>query len=417
MKLEPRPIRSFVGSATLAILAGCSNGDTREHDDVEVAEPSPSELSSAGVSGRTFGSDLMRYLVAHEGTGQNLMISPVSLQMALTVAAAGARGDTRQQLATALRWGQPARRQLTAEGSLAQRLHGGDGYTLDVANRLWTQSGLRLGDDYREQMTRAFGDVVAEADFHGAPDDARTTINESVSEQTRGRIEDLLPSGSVTSNTRAVITNAVYFKGAWLEEFDPDLTYRAPFHRDDGSTVEVSLMVDKRDLRYGEVDGLQLVELPYRGEAVSMLCILPPKEGVREAVERLDVAEWERFDAALSEQEIDLVLPRFGFAAGYPMIDALRALGVRHAFDPASADFSALTEEADLFIDGVHHKTFVEVNEEGTEAAAATGITVGVTSVARRPMFRADRPFLFAIRHVESGALLFLGLVADPSSA
>jgi serpin B len=260
-------------------------------------------------------------------------------------------------------------------------------------------------------------------DFRNAFEEARETINEWVAWQTRDRIRDLLPAQSLNHLTRLVLTNAIYFQASWKEPFDPDRTEDAPFHLRDGTTAEVPMMRQHEVFPYAEVEGVQIVSLPYVGNEVSMLVLLPQAGGLDALIADLDHARFQAMVGALSHHRGPLALPRFGFESPLGLKDLLEKMGMVIPFDPFGANFHAmadlsLVDDMNLYISDVVHKAFVAVDEEGTEAAAATAVIVAAPdSEPGEPPFEmtVDRPFLFAIYDHPTETVLFLGRVLDPS--
>jgi serpin B len=295
-------------------------------------------------------------------------------------------------------------------------------YRLDIANRLWGQPDFDFEEEFLAICKQHYGAGFETLDFAQAPDKARETINRWVEQQTEKRIQDLLPPGSIEALTRLVLTNAVYFKGDWQDQFDRQSTERAPFFAAGAREVEVPLMMRKGDYRYVRFPDFQVLELPYIGDDLSMIVVLPAaKDGLAAIEAQLSHEKLTGWIRGLAQKEVTVYLPRFEMKTGFSMKDTLSEMGMPSAFtppqegDPYSADFSRMTGARDLFIDGVFHKAFVKVNEEGTEAAAATGLTMSLTSMPMEPeVFRADHPFLFLVRDRETGSILFMGRLVDP---
>ncbi len=241
-----------------------------------------------------------------------------------------------------------------------------------------------------------------------------------MAEATKGKITDLIPAGVLSDMTRLVLTNAIYFKGNWLHQFNKDSTQPAPFHLSATQKVEVPLMFQKERYKFGRAkfgeSGLKVLELPYKGEELSMVLLLPDEtDGLAALEKELTAENLKSWTAKLGKPEVMVFLPKFKMTAEFQLNDVLAKLGMPLAFAPGSADFSGMDGKMDLYISAVVHKAFVDVNEEGTEAAAATGVVFGVTSVpVDPPEFRADHPFVFLIRDNRSGAILFMGRVLDP---
>jgi serpin B len=378
------------------------------------------------VDGNTrFALNLYAQLVAENPKG-NHFLSPFSISTALAMASAGARGETQTEMLQALHLPDQA---YTTFGKLLRDLRGtGDpakqGFTLSTANALWAQQGYPWRAEYKKLLQDDFGAGLFDVDFISQPEAARNTINKWVENETREKIKNLLPPGVITSLTRAVLTNAIYFKGDWLSKFDKAMTKEQPFTRLDGSQVKVPLMYQqvKEIGSYAQTEDFQVLDLPYAGKRLSMTILLPKRhDGLPELEKQLDTGKLGQILSSLGTQrEVEVYLPRFRLEMQQPysLNGPLQTLGMKKAFSAEQADFSGMhTGPERLFISHVLHKAFVEVNEEGTEAAAATAVVVGVTSVRPSPpVFRADRPFLFLIRDRQTGSILFLGRLVDPSS-
>lgn len=360
-----------------------------------------------------FALDLYAKLSATKG---NVFFSPYSISTALGMTWAGARGETADQMAKVLHFGKPA----DVHGGFAaldKALVGKQpGYQLSVANRLFVQQRYRLLDEFTALTREQYRAPVEQVDF--AKEATRKHINGWVEEQTNKRITDLIPPGVLTIDTRLVLVNAIYFKGTWATEFEKKNTATQPFFTA-GGKVDVPLMFNsfgrEARVRYGEVDGVQVLELPYKGGDVTMLVMLPrERESLAALEKKLNAAKLEQLAGALRPSAVDVWLPRFKVTQSFALGPTLAELGMPLAFVSA-ADFSGMTGSRELFIGAVIHKAFVEVNEEGTEAAAATAVVMTTESVGpRTPEFRADHPFLFALRDGRSGSILFLGRLEDP---
>jgi serpin B len=386
------------------------------------AGPAGDQELAALVEGNSrFALDLYRALRDQEG---NLFFSPYSISTALAMTYAGARGQTEEQMARALHFDLPQESLHSAFALLAGELASrgdsaagtdGQGFRLNVANALWLQEGFDLLSAYLALVEGAYGAAPRLVDFQGAPEEARVTINDWVATETEDRITDLIPPGVIDALTRLVLTNAIYFNAAWQVPFEQNLTSDGPFTLLDGEQVSVPMMRQAEMLPYTAGDGYQAVELFYDGGELSMVILLP-EAGQFEAFEgSLDEALLAEVEAGLSPQQIDLSLPRFEFDSEFSLSKALASLGMEDAFTDA-ADFSGMTGGLDLLISEVLHKAFVSVDEEGTEAAAATAVVMKLTSApAEVTRVTVDRPFLFFIRDLNTGAMLFLGRVVDPS--
>jgi len=391
----------------LALLADGEHGASAAQE--AVAAAARAELVRANTQ---FAFDLYRALAADPG---NLFFSPYSVSTALAMTFTGARDATEYQMAEALRFTLPQGDLHPTFGALnadlTGRVEGIDGVQLSIANALWGQDGHPFLSEFLDLLETFSGAPMQRTDFAGAPEQARTDINEWVGERTEGLIPDLMAPGSITSETRLVLANAIYFLGTWKLPFDKELTQDAPFHRLDGTEVSVPMMSIEDHFHYTEGKDYQAVELSYTGEQLSMVVLLPA-EGTFEAFETaLTVERLNRILGQMYSQKLWLAMPRFELTSEFSLADTLAQLGMPDAFTGA-ADFSGMDGTRDLFIGHVAHKAYVSVNEEGTEAAAATGVSMTLSMPA---MMTIDRPFIFLIRDVETGTILFIGRVTDPS--
>jgi serpin B len=401
-----------------------ARADTPRDTSPDVGEPTLSELVEGN---NAFAFDLYQMLRGEEG---NIIYSPHSISLALAMAYAGARGETAQQMADTLHYTLPHESlhpafnaldlALASRGQDVESDGEGREFQLNIANALWGQHDFPFSIDYLNMVGQNYGAGVNLLDFVQAPEESRVIINDWVERETEGLIEDLLPSGTITPYTRLVLTNAIYFYGPWLHPFDEDLTDDGPFTLLDGNEVTVQMMSQDSELplRYAAENGYQAIELPYEGQEIAMVILLPD-EGNFEAVEAtLDAATFAQIRDGLSTSEqIMLHMPRFEFETpSVSLSDVLAAMGMPIAFSD-QADFSgmAATEgNPELTITDVVHKAYIRVDEAGTEAAAATGIVVGVLSMPQYITVTVDRPFIFAIVDVETDSILFLGRVLDP---
>ncbi len=384
--------------------------------------PPPLKAADAAASTGAFACDLYRQLAGREG---NLFFSPASLTFALGMLGVGARGETAAELAGVCGWPADLRAVHPALHDLAAAIRPGDPecVTWRSANRLWGQDGFRLLPSYLADVERWYRGGYAAVDYRRDAERARHTINDWVARQTEDRIRDLLPPGTVDAETRLVLTNAVYFLADWAHAFDPSLTREEPFHLAGGGQRPVPLMSREGRIPYAEVELagtlLQIAELTYAGGDFGMVVLLPATPDGLPAVERrLDAATLDGWLAGLAPRPVVCRLPRLTLTDQFFLRDTLAAMGLRTVFT-ARADLSGITGRRDLFVSDVVHKAFLKVDEQGTEAAAATGIVMKMTSAPPpvKPVeFRADRPFLLLIRHKPTGAILFLGRVVDPGA-
>ncbi len=379
------------------------------------------ENVQAVVAGNNeFALDL--YAKLREGGPDNLFFSPASLSTALAMTYAGARGETAEQMARVLHFILSPPELQSAFAVLGQSWSSDiedQGRQLSIANRLWGQEGLRFLPDYLAVTRDAYGAELARVDFRHDAETARHRINTWVEEQTQDKIKNLIPAGALDALTRLVLTNAVYFKGKWSSPFVEDLTRDEPFYAEAGQETTVPLMYRQGRYRLWAGEGLKVLELPYDCGELVMLVVLPDAvDGLAELESRLSVGDLNRWIAGLRSQEVVVHLPRFTITAEFQLGGVFKTMGMSVPFDPGRADFSGMATEENLAISAVVHKAFVSVNEEGTEAAAATGVLMFVLAAAPRPPveFRADHPFLFLIRDNRNGSILFLGRLRVPGS-
>lgn len=374
------------------------------------------EKASAVGSVGSFAVDLYKKIAA--GTDGNLFFSPFSISTALAMTYAGARGNTGTQMASVLHFtlGQDVLH--TAFGGLIGDMEAAgarDGYTLSIANSVWGQSDTSFETAFLAVLSDSYGAPLQEVDFISQPEPARLAVNVWVSEQTAGKIQDLLPSGSIDTTTRMVLANAIYFKGTWARTFEAGDTRDGAFLLPDGTSVTVPMMHQESQFNFAQDDLVKILELPYSTGDLSMILLLPQEsDGMTELTAAITAEKLQDWLSRLSPaNELPVAIPKFGFTAEFQLQTVLSDLGMTDAFTPGAADFTGISASEDLFIGDVFHKAFVEVNEEGTEAAAATAVTIGLTAM---PMddFTADHPFLFLIRHNRSGAILFFGRLSDP---
>lgn len=405
-------------------------------------------------------------LLGKEQRAENLFFSPYSILSALAMTMEGARGETAQQMGTVLRLPRTAQRQgseasalpwdtsllHTSLARLRQRLQTttdaaptaapaspGQPYDLRIANALWGEHTFPLRQPFVDTLAQVYGAAALSADFLRHPEEERQRINQWVSEQTQARIPDFFPPGSLPSDTLLVLVNAIAFHGNWVHAFAKGQTQAEAFTRQDGSQSAAMLMTTQTTLRYAEVSlpaarpdapppagdtsppqapGIQVLELPYQGDALAMVLLLPQHPHDLPALEAQLTAETlSAWLAMLQPQKVKVFLPKYRLETTYELTTLLATMGMPAAFAPGGfTGISDAPDAARLCISKVLHKTFVDVHEEGTEAAAATGVMArSLAAVPPVPVFRADHPFVFLIRDLQSGMIFFMGLLAHPS--
>jgi serpin B len=410
------------------VLAGCTG--VQDAVSPEPTPPAGEDIPEAGgndsvaAGNNRFAFDLYQELRNDPAYAEeNLFFSPYSISSALAITSEGARGRTADEIRAVFHL--PVDDTARREGFLAidAGINSEDsGYTLRTANALWAEETYPFLQDYIETAGRYYSANVTNLDFTTQPEASRITINRWVEERTNDLIKDLLPEGSISPLTRLVITNAIYFKGTWVKQFDENKTANLHFWKGPGESVLVPMMQrndEEAIYGYAETDDLQVLEMPYaheNGAGLSMLVILPDE--IEAAEESLDAQKIEDLRQSLTERRVNVYFPKFSLETTYPLAGTLAAMGMPTAFTDA-ADLSGMDGTQNLFVSSVVHKAFVDVNEEGTEAAAATGVIINLkTSLEgdETPTFRADHPFIFAILDNDTGTILFMGRVVDPVS-
>jgi serpin B len=416
--------------ATILIsgLAACSQpaaaGELKS-DKPRITSPAVSQTDEATlVAGNdAFAFDVYKYLRAGDG---NIFFSPYSLSEVLAMTYGGARGNTEKEMAAALEFQLPQDKLHLAfdalDLALASRGQGAKGkdqqpFRLHVVNAIWGQTGFDFLPSYLELLAENYGSGLRILDFQKNPESSRVAINNWVAQQTEQKIKDLIPEGSITDMTRLVLTNAIYFNAAWLNQFDKNSTKPGDFTLKSGSKVSVPMMHEQESFNYGSGDGYQVVELPYDGNELSMVILLP------------DQGKFDSFEASLTGQSVtgiiqgmksrtvQLSMPKFTTEQSFGLKSALTSLGMKDAFAPGLADFSGMDGKKDLYIQDVVHKAFIAVDEAGTEAAAASGVIVGTTAVPSDIVkLDINRPFIYLIHDIQTGTILFLGRVMNPST-
>ena len=410
-----RALLAAAAATAAALVVGCGGGSGRpavppQGSDLRHVTLTAAELHGLARADTAFGAQLLQRLA--DGAGGNVALSPASVATALQMAYVGARGQTAAEMATTLHLDGLTPQQAAAAasrllGELAPLAHDKD-ELLDIVNTVWVQSGLPLTPAYDAMMRTGFGAALRRTDF-GDAERAREAINAAVAQATRDKIRDLVQGGQITQDTRLVLTNAVYLKAKWEAPFEPADTRPRTFHRSDGSTARVATMARTGLLDYTQGPGYQAVRLPYAGGRLAMTVVVPTgnDHGYPTTL------------AAFHPAEVELWLPKFRFTWKDTLNGALQALGMTTAFTGA-ADFSGITTAEHLAVSFVQHQAFIDVNESGTEAAAATAAGIVGLSLRVPPKavaVHADHPFYFAITDTQTGLMLFLGRVAEPAAS
>ena len=411
---RPMPGEAAPGSGTGAgsgTGSGSGGGAGTGTGGAEGPQPLTAREMQVLAASNAFGLELFRHVSAL-ADGDNVLLSPLSVSMALAMMLNGASGSTFTDMARTLGFeGVPEAEINEAYGGLLSKLRGRDPKVqFHLANSLWHERSFPIQQPFVDALRDHFKARVTALDFRDPA--APRAINDWVSQATNGRIKDLI--GRIDPLEVLILVNAIYFKGPWATPFDPDATSSQPFTRADGSVVQVPTMVADGSYASYEADGVQAVELPYADGVYGMVLVAPaPGRSLDDVIARLSPESWRRWTSGLKRGRLMLYVPKFRFEFGYPLNRPLQDMGMAVAFDADRADFSRINpQEEELHISRVVHKTYIDVHELGTEAAGATTVVAGTTSAP--PVMRFDRPFLVAIRERESGTLLFIGRVGDP---
>lgn len=402
--------------------AGAGPGLVQSKAERITLEDVPTADTAALVEGNTaFALTLYHALQGAQG---NLFYSPYSISQALAMTYGGAQGKTHQQMADVLHYTLPDNRLHATVNALDVALVAEGGadnsdasFKLAVVNALWGQTGYSFQPDFLDLLAKYYGAGMHTLDFMKNPEPSRLAINQWVSQQTNQRIQDLLGQGAITPATRMVLTNAIYFKAAWQKPFDKNQTSSAPFYPLDGSTVQAPMMNRMTMTGYVQENGVQAAELAYRNDQFSMYILMPDPGTFSQFEQSLDAPRLEGLIKDIKPLELDLTLPKFTFSSDFSLGKVLAGMGMADAFIPGVADFSGMDGgKGQLFLQDVVHKAYVAVDEQGTEAAAATGVVVGSAAMpAQTAKLVVDHPFLFLIRNRQSGEILFLGRVINPA--
>ena len=421
MKTRIAALLSLVLTISACAPAGSTGGDLAlARADTPRSSAAPADAAAAGGAIGAFGLDLYRAVAKGQ---TNVVLSPTSIALALAMARAGARGQTAAEMDRVMRglasdehagWLNALDQALAARSGTFKDDSGQDlAVALRIVNAPFAQQGMPLEKAYLEALASRYGAGLRLVDYVAATEAARKQINGWVDGETEHRIPELLASGVLTPDSRLTLVNAIYLRAPWLTAFSAEATKPEAFTRADGSTVEVPMMSTSAAMRHAAGTGWRAVEIPYIGDSLAMTVIVPDDLAAYE--QALTAEQLTSITAALAETQVALTLPKFSIETKAELADVLAALGMPSAFDER-ADFSGITTAEKLEISDVIHQANIDVDEKGTEAAAATAVVMRATAMPAEPVtVRVDRPFLFALRDVPTGAILFLGRVADPS--
>ena len=423
--------KTFETLVTLSLvlsLAACSSpaaAEVIQSSKPRITSPAvPStDKAALAIGNQAFAFDLYQALRQNAG---NIFYSPHSISEALAMTYAGAKGDTAQQIGSTLNFTLPQDRLHPAFNSMESDLNSrgkdtqgknGSGFTLNVVNAIWGQKNYTFLSPFLDVLAQNYGAGIRILDFITQAENSRITINNWVSNETAGRIQNLVPQGAIDAQTRMVLTNAIYFKAAWLHQFNKASTADGQFTPLSGSPVTASMMHLSESFNYAKGDGYQALELPYDGNQISMVVLLPDSGNFQPFEQGLNSQQVNSIISTFQNNRVSLTMPRFTFSSDFGLKGTLSAMGMPVAFSN-NADFSGMTGSRDLQLTDVLHKAFVAVDETGTEAAAATAVIVGVTSAPVQPPvdFNINRPFIFFIRDIPTGEILFVGRILNPAA-
>jgi serpin B len=383
------------------------------------AMDSPTNGKTLAQNNTVFAIDLYKKLCSKPG---NIFISPYSASAALAMTCAGARGDTEKQMIETLRFSvepksiQPAFESLR---SILDKLKGKGGVSLNVANSLWPQKGYDIYPEYKDLLKTYYAASIISLDYKSQLGEAIKRINEWVEERTQGRIKDIITPDAINPNTKMVLTNAIYFKGYWEQGFDPDLTEKSNFFISSDNSIETQMMKHTGMFKYADIESLQILEMPYAGNELSMIVALPKATyGIDQLEKELSSEKLSIWKAKMVSTKVLADFPKFEMSSSFDLSDELVSMGMIDAFNSRNANFNgiAVGNNDPLYLSSVIHKAFIEVNEQGTQASAATSIMApdGISfNDAQIPTFRADHPFIFIIQENQTGSVLFIGRVSE----
>jgi len=348
----------------------------------------------------------------------NIFFSPFSLSTAMGMTYAGAKGVSQDQIAKVFHFAPNSEKFHKQQGNILKRLNAKtDSVQLNIVNSLWAEKTYPFKGSYSTLMKKAYSAKVRPMDFINKPEESRLTINRDIYKSTNEKIKDLLPLGSLNNLTRLVLTNAIYFKGEWKIKFQKERTSEANFHITPQNVIKCKMMGVKSEFNYYEGSKFQALELPYAGGNFSMVIILPAaNQPLDELSNSLSNTSFDDIFKGFNNEEVIVSIPKFKLSKGYQLKEILSNMGMPQPFTD-DADFTRMTSLSNLKISDVYHKAFIEVNEQGTEAAAATAVVIAMKSIGHDTFFIANRPFLFLIREKSANTILFMGRIVDPTKS
>ncbi len=373
-------------------------------------------LGTLVKSNNAFGFDLYHRL---KGAGENIFFSPYSIFTALAITHEGAKKQTAKEIRTVLYLPDDKQKIRSDFANISNELNKeGKSYKLITANALWAHKDYPFAAEYFNVIDECYDGTVTNLDFKTDTENSRAAINNWVDDKTNDKIKDLIPAGMLNTGTRLVLTNAIYFKANWADQFNAEGTWNGKFKLRSGQSVDASMMQQTSNYNYGETNDLQILEMDYFGNDLSMLIILPKENDITQIENTFSAEKLEDWKNDMQTEKVTVILPKFKFETKYFMAEDLKEMGMPTAFKYPNADFTGMSPTGELYIDEVIHQTFIEVAEYGTEAAAATAIPMlqGAAPQQEQPkIFRADHPYIFIIQQNISGNILFMGRMSDPT--
>jgi len=396
--------------------------DDIKDDNTEVTYIKVEDNNPVVLANNKFAFDVYPKLIEKE---KNTFFSPLSISSAFGMVYEGANSKTADEIQSVFHFPKDINVLRNSFSSINNEINKtSKEYQLSIANALWAQKDYKFLDEYFSSVSKYYSGKATNLDFKNATEEARLTINKWVEDKTNDKIKEILSKGILNINTKLVLTNAIYFNGKWSKTFEKKGTKENTFFVDSENNVEVNMMKqannDETMFNYGENDDLQILEMPYKGDKLSMIVVLPKKNDITSFEKLLSFSNFNNWKKSLKKQRVNVFIPQFKFDAKYSMVEDLKSMGMPTAFSPGNADFFKMDGTTDLFISDVIHQSFVDVNEDGTEAAAATVVVMGLTSAGPFegpviPTFNANHPFIFMIQDTINGNILFMGRVVNPS--
>lgn len=410
--MDERKLILVILLSILALLCvGCiENSTVNTKTTIDADSVEEYDITTAN---NAFAFDLYSVIKSED---ENVLFSPYSIFTAMAVCYDGAEGSTKKQISNVFYY--PLNKRLLEESSkemIGTINSNDDAYDLETTNALWVLEDYPLNEQYVSNVENYYNGMVTPADFVNEPEASTDAINNWVKEKTNEKIKELIPEGEISPETRLVITNTVYFNGKWVNEFDPDMTRTRPFTLSNGDEKSVRTMYNVEKFNFGEDQKVKILELPYKGDNLSMYMVLPKENNIAELENNFTLRYYSELRENMSSGDyVEVWIPKFAFKTEAELKSPLIEMGVVDAFNQDTANFSGITSSGSLAISKIYHQAFVDVHEKGTEAAAATGVIIEDEGMLYKWEFKADHPFLFFIEDKRTDCILFIGKVESP---